>query len=107
MKPTAKGFALLELEAETRIDGGETTRTPAELQGPSLGVILWREADGVVHIDTLAGHGRRVYDAAMREAVLPEADRPRKIIFGERYIGGDNDALCWREGIERLSGDLD
>lgn len=102
--PSAKKFSLLKLNVETRIAGGETSRTPAELQGPSLGVILWQDEDKSLHIDTLAGHGRRVYDEAMRDAVLPNADRPQKIVFGGRYIGGDNDALCWREGIRRLSG---
>ena len=40
----------------------------------------------------------------MGDAVLAPADRPKRIVFGERYIGGDSDALCWREGIQRLCG---
>ncbi|MCA9071530.1 MAG: hypothetical protein KDA84_21535, partial [Planctomycetaceae bacterium] len=104
VRPSSKKISLLKLNVETRIAGGETSRTPAELQGASLGIILWRDEEKSLHIDTLAGHGRRVYDEAMRDAVLPKADRPQKILFGGRYIGGDNDALCWREGIRRLSG---
>ena len=104
IQPIGRPFAFLNLEVETRIAGGETSRTPAELQGPSLGLILWRDPAGLVHGDTLGGHGRRVYDAAMRDAVLPPGDRPKRIVFGERYIGGDSDALCWREGIQRLCG---
>lgn len=130
IRPSGKQFSVLKLNVETRIKNGETSRMPAELQGSSLGIILWRDVGWVsdptgsklggvdrvrdltylsdaktaLHIDTLAGHGRRVYDDAMREAVLPKVDRPQQILFGGRYIGGDNDAICWREGIRRLSG---
>ena len=96
--------AELHLDVETRLSGGETSRMPAELTGSALGVLVWRDATGDLHVDTLAGHGRRVHDAAMRAAFLPPADRPRKILFGERYIGGDSDAIAQREGIERLCG---
>jgi hypothetical protein len=102
--PVKTPSPLLTLSVETRIEGQETNGMPAELQGPALGLILWRGIDAKVHVDTLAGHGRRVYDPDMRDAVLPPADRPRRIIFGDRYIGGDNDAVCWREGIQRLCG---
>ncbi len=102
--PVKKASDGLKLSVETRIAGQETNAIPADLQGPSLGFILWRGIDGKVHVDTLAGHGRRVYDAVLREAVLPPADRPKRIIFGDRYIGGDNDALAWREGVQRLGG---
>jgi len=82
----------------------ETNTTEAEMFGPTLGLLLWRDDAKKVHIDTLTGHGRRVYDKAMKEAELKPADRPKKIIFGDRYIGTDNDFLSWREGITRLSG---
>ncbi len=124
---TGKAAGRLDLEVETRVSNGrvirrpgvsgesevnfvalqangETNRTPAELHGPKVGVILWRGADGAVHIDTFAGHGRRVYDAAMRNALLPPADRPKRILFGDRYENYDDDAVCWREGIQRLAG---
>ncbi len=99
-----KAAGRLDLEVETRIADGETNRTPAELHGTTVGVILWRDAKRTVHIDTFAGHGRRVYDAAMRDAVLPPPDRPKRIVFGDRYEGYDTDAVCWREGIQRLAG---
>jgi len=37
---------------------------------------------------------------------MPSAQsRPaQKIIFGDRYIGGDSDLLSWKEGIGRLAG---
>ena len=104
VKPTAQPGGTLDLDVETRLRDGEVSRMPAELTGPTLGVLVWRGGDDALHVDTLAGHGRRVYDAAMRAAVLPPADRPRRILFGERYIGGDSDAIAHREGIERLCG---
>lgn len=103
--PVGRPFTVLKLEVETRVKEGEKNRTPAELLASSaLGLMLWRGAEGPAHLDTFAGHGRRVYDPAMRAAVLPPQDRPKRIVFGERYIGGDGDAVCWREGIERLCG---
>lgn len=104
VRPQQGRFEPLDLKVETRVEGETVQQTPSELIGTSLGLLLWREDNGSWSIDTLAGHGRRVYDEAARAAVLPPEDRPQKIIFGERYIGGDNDALAWREGIERLCG---
>ncbi|RPD47692.1 hypothetical protein DNI29_09595 [Hymenobacter sediminis] len=98
-------FPTLTLQVQSAVDGGETSTTPAELFGPNVGVILWRtDGDQKVHIDTYTGHGRRVYDQALKAAFLPEKERPKKIMFGERYIGSDDDFLSWQEGIRRLAG---
>jgi hypothetical protein len=97
-------FLPLGLEVETSIPDKETNKTPANLSGPNLGVILWKGDDGNIHVDTLTGHGRRVYDKAMRDAILPVPERPRKILFGDRFIGGDSDLIHWKEGVERLCG---
>lgn len=95
----------LHLDVETRLlPEGAINRTPAELSGRNLGLLLWRDDDNTIQLDTLAGHGRRVHDRAMRAAAIPPEDRPKRIIFGDRYIGGDSDAIAWREGIERLCG---
>jgi hypothetical protein len=104
VNPVGRAGGDLQLDVETRLHGGEISRMPAELTGPELGILAWRGTDDLLHVDTLAGHGRRVYDAAMRAAFLPPADRPRRILFGERYIGGDSDAIAQREGIARLCG---
>lgn len=97
-------FPKLALQVQTAIESGETTTTPAELFGANLGLILWRGPDQKIHFDTYAGHGRRVYGQALKAAFLPPQERPKKILFGERYIGADDDYLSWREGITRLCG---
>src|ERR1051326_1316131 len=79
----------------------ETSHSDAELFGPHLGFILWKDA--AWRIDTYAGHDRRVYGPAMKQAQIPSDQRPKKFVFGERFIGGDNDMIDWREGLERLS----
>lgn len=97
-------FPSVKLQVQSAIEGGEVSTTPAELFGPTVGLILWQSADKKIHIDTYTGHGRRVYDQALKAAFLPENQRPKKILFGERYIGSDNDVLSWHEGIKRLCG---
>ncbi|QDA59516.1 hypothetical protein [Hymenobacter jejuensis] len=97
-------FPSIKLQVESALVGGETSVTEAELFGPSVGLILWKGPDAKIHIDTFTGHGRRYYDKAMKDAFLPANERPKKILFGDRYIGGDNDNLSWKEGIRRLCG---
>ncbi|MCA8831100.1 type 1 glutamine amidotransferase family protein [Hymenobacter pini] len=100
----AAPFPTLKAQVQCVIVGGETSTTEAELFGSNLGLILWKGADQKIHMDTYAGHGRRVYDQALKAAFLPEPERPKKILFGERYIGADDDYLSWREGVRRLCG---
>lgn len=103
--PRPKPYPILALAVETSLAGdGETNVSRARLFGPRLGLLLWKDASGAVHADTHAGHGRRVYDDAMQAAVLPPEDRPKKIIFAERYIGGDDDLVNWFEGVRRVCG---
>lgn len=95
----------LYIDVETRLEGGEVSTMVAELINTSLGILVWRIGkEGELHIDTLAGYGRRVHAAAMEAAALAPENRPQKIVFGDRYIGGDGDAICQREGISRLCG---
>jgi len=102
-KMPAHGFPRLKLEVESAIEGSsETNRTEAKLFGPNLGFIVWKVSAGF-HVDTFAGHDRRVYGPAMNAAAIPAEDRPKRIILGERFIGGDDDFVDWREGLERLA----
>jgi hypothetical protein len=100
----AASFPSLKLQVQSAVEGGEISSTPAELFGANVGLILWQGDDKKIHIDTFTGHGRRVYDKALKAAFLPVKERPTKILFGERYIGSDNDVLSWKEGIQRLCG---
>jgi hypothetical protein len=104
--PSTSGtsFPNVKLQIQSTVEGGETSTTPAELFGANVGLILWQGDDKKIHIDTFTGHGRRVYDKALKAAFLPVKERPTKILFGERYIGSDNDVLSWKEGIQRLCG---
>ncbi len=92
----------LGLEVESAIANHEGQKTPALIWGNTVGLMLWKDDAGGLHIDTLAGHGRRVYSDALRAAVLPPEERPKQIFFGERYIGGDTDLIAWNEGVDRL-----
>ncbi len=105
----AKVFPPMKLKVECAIEGSrETSKSEAELYGPQLGFILWKDSPatggGISHVDTFAGHDRRVYGPAMKEARIPAEQRPKKIVVGERFIGGDQDLVGWREGIGRLAG---
>lgn len=102
--PSMAAFPAIKIQVQSVIEGDKPVTTPAELFGPSVGLILWEGGDKKIHIDTYTGHGRRVYDTVLKAAFLPEKERPTKILFGERYIGSDDDALSWKEGIQRLCG---
>src|SRR5439155_23833586 len=94
-----KVFPRIKLKVECAIEGSrETSKSEAELYGPQLGFILWKDSaatGGISHIDTFAGHDRRVYGQAMKEARIPAEQRPKKIVLGERFIGGDQDLAGW------------
>jgi len=96
------------VEVETVIENGERTQSSAELYGPNLGLILWKDGKsqgnvGPIHIDTLSGHGQRVYARTMNAAALTPEQRPRKIIFADRYLPSDDDASALTEGLGMLS----
>ncbi len=82
-------------------EGGEPIKLSGELFGPSLGLILWREA-GKARVDTMAGYNRR-YWKVLDGVKLDESKRPKLFPIVERFIGGDKDRRAWKEGIEQLS----
>lgn len=105
-EPAIDPFPRIKLSAEMTVEDGEKTTNTADLFGPTLSVMLWKSGDKV-HVDTRAGHTARVYGPFFKAAAIPENERPRQILFGDRFILGsweDNNALSWKEGIGGLAG---
>lgn len=85
--------------------GGGWNRGMAGLPDNSiLGFLIWKGDDAKIHMDTLAGHGRRVYGPTMDAAKLPENERPKQIIFTDGMRYADDDLIFIKEGLERLRG---
>ena len=115
------------LEVESALEGGEPSKSEAILRRSEdanmyyvgagwghdvpdlpkaayLGLMIWKDDAAKLHIDTLAGHGRRAYGQAMKNAQIAPEDRPQQIIIGDSYRGADEDLINWKESIGRLAG---
>jgi Beta-galactosidase trimerisation domain len=91
------------VEAELRfVEAGQSFVLDGDLFGPTLGVLIWRDANRRPRAATMANYNQR-YWKLMEGAQVPRAQRPRKFPLVDRFIGGDDDRLNWREGIEQLA----
>ena len=90
------------VEVELRF--GETksvVKMSGELFGPRLGILIWRDVSGKPHAATMARYNRR-YWRRLEQVRVPESIRPKRFPIVDRFIGGDDDRIAWREGIEQL-----
>ena len=91
------------VEGELTLDeGGKVVKIEAELFGPGLGLLVWREADKSAGAATMAQYNQRFWKALSNVRITPE-QRPRKYPVVDRFIGGDNDRLDWKQGLEELT----
>jgi hypothetical protein len=90
------------IEAELRLkQNGRVIPLRAELFGPHLGVLLWRNADGTPQAGTMADYNQK-YWKALEGVAIPEALRPKRFPLVDRFLG-DDDHRCWEEGITNLA----
>ena len=74
-----------------------------ELFGPNMGILLWRDAtDRTAHAATMAVYNRR-YWKELQDVHIPDNLKPRNFVLIDRFIGGDDDRIDWKEGFENLS----
>jgi len=90
--------------AELRFDEtGKVVPLEFSLFGPNMGIVLWRDgADRAAQAATMAVYNRR-YWTALRNVHLAQGQRPRNFVLVDRFIGGDDDRVDWKEGFENLS----
>jgi Beta-galactosidase trimerisation domain len=67
-----------------------------------MGILLWREADKGPHAATMAVYNRR-YWKEFQNVHIPDNLKPKNFALVDRFIGGDDDRIDWREGFENLS----
>lgn len=90
------------VEAEVKFDEtGEVFPLRGELFGPNLGILLSRE-DKKPRAATMAQYNRR-YWKFLEGVKIPEKERPKLFPIVDRFIGGDDDRIAWREGIDSLN----
>src|SRR2546423_3519030 len=93
-----------EVEAELKMDEtGEVIKLGAELFNPFMGLVLWRDGDKRPHAATMADYNQQQYWKPLADLQLPEAQRPKKFLIVDRFIGGSDDRREWRDGITQLS----
>lgn len=91
-----------DVQVQIALDDGKTISTQAELFGQSLGILVWRDADDQPMAGTMADYNQRYWEP-LKAVNIPEALRPRKFPLVDRFIGGDNDMIDWRDGIDHLA----
>jgi hypothetical protein len=91
------------LQAELRFDENDaSTILQAELFGPSLGIMLWRDDGKQPHAATMAEYNRR-YCQVLDNPSFPTSERPKRFPLVDRFIGGDDDRRDWGQGIQQLA----
>ena len=103
LRLTAQGVVDPTLvEAELKFTGSaDAVKLSGELFGPSLGILIWRDAERRPQAATMAEYNHR-YWKALDGVQFPEAMRPKRFPIIDRFIGGDDDRRDWHEGIEQL-----
>jgi hypothetical protein len=90
------------IEAELRlVENGRVVPLRAELFGPHLGLLLWRDPDGTPRAGTMADYNQK-YWKALEGVAVPEAQQPKRFALVDRFIG-DDDRRCWDEGVAHLA----
>ena len=92
------------VEAELSFDEtGKVVPLEWHLFGPNMGILLWRDAsDKTVHAATMAVYNRR-YWKELQDVHIPDNAKPKNFVLVDRFIGGDDDRIDWKEGFENLS----
>jgi hypothetical protein len=92
-----------DINVELRFDGDSRTfRMSAQLFGPDLGMMVWRDQTGRSEVATMAQYNRR-YWPAFDAAAVPLAQRPSRFIVSDEFDGGDDDRIDWTEGISHVA----
>jgi hypothetical protein len=84
-------------------DSKHTVDLHGDLFGPSLGIMVWRQANtGAPRVATMAVYNRRYWHEFDAASLRPSA-RPKHFLIADRFIGGDDDRLDWENGISHLA----
>jgi hypothetical protein len=91
------------LRGEIRLDEtASVSAFRAELIGPKLGILSWREADGTPRAGTLADYNQRFWRVIEGAKPLSEDERPEKFTIADLFLHTDDDLRAWREGLQRM-----
>lgn len=94
-----------DVEVEIVFDANPKTvfSLRGELYGGRLGIMFERSqlTNNRFSAKTMAGFNRRYWEPLQDAYLTPDA-RPQKLLFIDRFIGGDQDLIAWREGITNL-----
>ena len=91
-----------ELAVDAPVGSNGAVRLRAELFGPSLGILLWRDEQQAPRAATMAEYNHR-YWASLPPSADTVADRPKNFPIVDRFITGDHDRTALREGLAQLA----
>jgi len=94
------------IEIETRFqDGGPVATHTADLFGPSMRMLVWRDADDQPRVSTAAEYNQRYWDI-FKPVLLPEAERPKLFPIVDVYVTGwvNYDRKEWQDAFNNFAG---
>ncbi len=94
--------AAVEGQLELGVSSVSAVKLRGELAGSAWGLLLWHNDDHAPRAATMAEYNKR-YSRDLDRAKLAPEQRPRQFILADRFVGGDDDRLAWRDGIESLA----
>jgi hypothetical protein len=88
----------MRVRAEIADPHGHVWPVEGQLFGPDLGLALWKDAQGALQAGSMAQYNRRYW----QDIPTGRGPTPRNFIIADRFIGGDDDAINWRDGFAGL-----
>ncbi len=90
------------VEAELKLDEtGELVKISAEMMGPGLGIVMWRDKNKTPHAASMADYNQR-YWKFLDGVNVTEAQRPKLFPIIDDFYPGDDNLKTFREGLENL-----
>ncbi|HWE02031.1 MAG TPA: beta-galactosidase trimerization domain-containing protein [Tepidisphaeraceae bacterium] len=94
----------MKIDVELKLDGArEALQIKGDLFGPALGILVWRDEQNNAMAGSMADYNRSHYWRLLAKAVVPPERRAKAFPIVDRFIGGDDDRIDWREGVEALA----
>jgi hypothetical protein len=91
-----------DIDVELTFDGeSRAFRMTAELFGPDLGIMVWRDQAGRPQAATMAQYNRRYWPAF--DAASVGRQRPSRFILADQFDGADDDYFDWSEGVRHVA----
>ena len=91
------------VEIETRLkEAAPATSYTADLFGPRLTLVIWRDEHEQPHIASSAEYNQRYWEV-FKTISIPEAERPKLFPIVDKFCSVSNDRKEWMDGFSNLA----